>query len=374
MAEVRVIHGPTRQRPRLGRSSHAGARRTTDPTLWQTARLTARLPLRFFQNAWREFFHEDRWNIGVVSAPAARFVDADFQPEIRWLPPLPGGRYAADPFAASVGGRCHLLFEEFCSRSNRGQISALEFTEEASLVHSAPAISAGVHLSYPFLLEHEGRLYCIPESQEAGEVAVYGLEESPHVWRRMATLLPDVAAVDSTVFFHAGRWWLFCTQADAVGDANVDLYIYHALDLFGPWQAHAGNPVKSDVGGARPAGTPFVRDRRLYRPAQDCSRTYGGRLVLHEVTALTPVDFAEQPVRFLEPHRRGPYPHGLHTLSGAGPLTFIDGKRRVLSLRPFFRVLAARFARMRRANVGSRPKADAPALSAVAAPTEHAGP
>ena len=39
--------------------------------------------------------------------------------------------------------------------------------------------------------------------------------------------------------------------------------------------------VKTDVRSARPAGTPFVYQGELYRPAQDCSRTYGGSIVIH---------------------------------------------------------------------------------------------
>jgi hypothetical protein len=89
--------------------------------------------------------------------------------------------------------------------------------------------------------------------------------------------------------------------------------------------------VKCDLRSARPAGPLFIMDGALYRPAQDCSVTYGGAVVINRVERLTPEEFVERPVRRLAPATQGPYPHGLHTLSGAGNVTLVDGKRHVLS-------------------------------------------
>ncbi len=37
-------------------------------------------------------------------------------------------------------------------------------------------------------------------------------------------------------------------------------------------------------------------DGALYRPAQDCSVTYGGAVVINRIDRLTPEEFSEQPV------------------------------------------------------------------------------
>jgi hypothetical protein len=73
-------------------------------------------------------------------------------------------------------------------------------------------------------------------------------------------------------------------------------------------------------------------DGMLHRPAQDCSRTYGGAVVINRIERLTPEEFVERPVRHLAPAAHGPYPHGLHTLSGAGNVTLVDGKKHVMSV------------------------------------------
>jgi hypothetical protein len=133
-----------------------------------------------------------------------------------------------------------------------------------------------------------------------------------------------IAAADSTVFRHDGRWWLLCIDVDRSDDT---LCAWHATSLRGPWLPHAANPLKTDTRNTRPAGTPFVHAGKLYRPAQDNSRTYGGRVVINEIVRLSPSEFAERVVRVIPPFHSSPYPAGFHTLSAFGDWTLIDGKR-----------------------------------------------
>ena len=92
---------------------------------------------------------------------------------------------------------------------------------------------------------------------------------------------------------------------------------------------HAANPVKLDVRSARPAGTPFVHNGHLYRPAQDCSGSYGGKTVINRVIRLTPTEFEEEQVAVIKPYKNSPYPDGIHTISVAGNMTIIDGAKKV---------------------------------------------
>lgn len=267
----------------------------------------------------------DSWNVAMVDQPAAAFLSAAPELPVRWLRPLSRRHFLADPFGVWRAGRLHLLAEEFDYGTGLGVISqsTLDGSTDAVL---RPAIRPGVHASYPYPVEHGAELYCVPETYQAREAALYTAVAFPHIWQRERALLTGIAAVDSTVLSYDGRWWLFCTDQDRGPDHR--LFIWHALDLLGPWQPHRGNPVKCDITSARPAGTPFVADGVLYRPAQDCSVTYGARVVIHRVVELTPDSFREEPVVWIEPDPNGPYPHGLHHLASAGDVTLIDGKRR----------------------------------------------
>jgi hypothetical protein len=212
-------------------------------------------------------------------------------------------------------------------------------------------------MSFPFLIEHEGRVLCIPETHGVAEVALYEAERFPDHWRKVATLLSDTPLVDVTVFRHADRWWLAGAEP-AIEAPSVNLFLWHAESIEGPWQPHANNPVKTDVCSARPAGTPFHVDGVLYRPAMDCSKSYGGRVTINRVDTLTPTAFREETVATVGPDEHGPYPEGIHTLTGVGEITLIDGKRSVFAQEQLHRVVLGfvrRLARRRRLPQLARP-------------------
>lgn len=200
-------------------------------------------------------------------------------------------------------------------------------------------IQNNTHLSYPYLIEYEGNTYCVPESAETGEVAIYEAVEFPAAWRKAGVLLRETTIYDPTLFEFEGRWWMFGTGAEDGG--LICLNIWYADDLFGAWEPHPGNPVKIDVRSSRPAGTPFFHDGYWYRPAQDCSRTYGGRVVINRIERLTQTEYQERVVATVDPWENERYSDGLHTLSAVGHQTLIDGKRLVYS----FGVLWRKFRR-----------------------------
>jgi hypothetical protein len=258
------------------------------------------------------------WSIGICYAPITRFADPNFVAEVEWLP-RPKGRYAffADPFAFGDDILCEYLDR---SSANRGSIVRLKRRGDAFEIE--PILRRRWHLSYPYTFVVDGRCWCLPESWSNGVLSLVDAE----TWREAATLVA-APLVDPTVVQWAGLWWLFATIADA---ANIDradshLYVWHAENPLGPWRQHPRNPVKADSASARPGGTPFVHEGRLFRPAQDCSRSYGGAINLMEVTRLDPAGFEERLHRRIDPI--APYVDGIHTLSRFGDKTLVDGKR-----------------------------------------------
>jgi len=267
------------------------------------------------------FLHE-HWNIGVVERPIGSFLARASSDDVRWLAPPPTGTFIADPFGRAADGALQLLCEGFDHRDARGYLASGPI--EGDRARLEPFLRLPVHLSYPFVVEDGGEIYCIPESSEAGEIAIYRARAFPRQWERVATLVEGFGGCDASVVFHDGAWWMFATAREA---PNHELHVWHAQRLLGPWRPHARNPVKTDIRSARPAGTPFHAGGELYRPAQDCAGGYGKRVAINRVRALTTTAFEETPVTFVEPDARGPWPAGLHTLSAAGDVTLIDGKR-----------------------------------------------
>ena len=274
----------------------------------------------------RQLLRHGQWNLGVVRRPVAELLESPAPLRPEWMPAR-RDRFLADPFAVRVDGRTHGFCEMYDYATAKGVIAHFELGSGGPTEPEA-VLEMDVHLSYPFVVESDGEVLLVPETAQAREVAVYRASEFPRGWRRDAVLLRDVAALDPTLVQYEGLWWLFATDGDH--GPHDRLCAWYAPELLGPWRPHARNPVKVSRVSARPAGMPFTHEGRLYRPSQDCSQTYGGAVVINRVARLSPEEFAEDEVLSLAPEPDGPYPLGFHTLSAAGEVTLVDGKRMAL--------------------------------------------
>lgn len=316
------------------------------PTNYQMAAFASWMLRDLIAAKLNALFRHEEWNVGVICEPVHIFLKPDVKPRIHWFPRPPRGRFRADPFAIIKGETMYVFLEDYDYRTRKGVISYVEVKDGKAVSQPRVAMDLPVHVSYPCVFEHAGEIYCVPETFKLREISLYKAERFPNQWRKIATLIRDFAGVDPTVFQHDGRWWLTCTSVDE--GSNLNLYIWHAPELVGPWTPHAANPVKTDVRSSRPAGTPFMHDSILYRPAQDCSVTYGGRIVVNRVLQLTPMEFKEEPAVVIGPFKESPYPDGIHALSTCGgTVTVIDSKRHVFVWSAFKHLVTRRFARMK---------------------------
>ncbi len=295
---------------------------------WSTPFVKGRRAVSYATTTYREYFRHRQWGVGVALVPIHRFLESDLHPDVQWLHPQGGDEYLADPFGVIHEGRLQVLCERYRRATHEGVLATFDWPATGDTPEARAVLPQKGHASYPFLLEHEGQIYCIPETSAAGEVALYRADAFPDRWTKVATLLGTFAGVDSTVIRFDGRWWIFTMDVNA---PDRRLHVWFADELEGPWTPHPKNPVADSLASARPAGTPFLWHGNLYRPAQDCSKTYGGRVALNCVEELSPTAFHEYVVSYAEPDRSGPYPLGLHTLSSVGDVTLIDGFRNVFS-------------------------------------------
>ncbi|HEY6822630.1 MAG TPA: hypothetical protein VI321_11485 [Burkholderiales bacterium] len=252
----------------------------------------------------------------------ARAIAPDLAGFTRLMPPR--DRYWADPFVLEKGGRYFVFFEELMFRTGRAHISMLEIDAAGRASAPIKVLQRDYHLSYPFVLEHDGSLYMIPETAQNGTIEAYRCVDFPHSWRLERILVSGVHCVDATFHQGSGRWWMFGNVA-AAGATMFDdeLHVFHADRLLGEWQPHARNPVKSDTRSARPAGKLYWHNGALYRPAQICAPLYGSGLSINRVMRLTTQDYAERQVeRILPAEKAGLL--GVHTLNRAGDLTIVD--------------------------------------------------
>jgi hypothetical protein len=236
----------------------------------------------------------------------------------------PPDRYWADPFVLERGGRSYVFVEEKLRAAGRGYIACLTLDREGGILEEQVVLQRPYHLSYPFVFEHQGETYMLPESAQNRTLDVYRCARFPGAWEYAGTLMRDVYLVDATLLEHAGRWWLFANRKDPGGSSWDRLHLFHAdSPLSDRWTAHPRNPVVDDLRSARPAGRIFAHRGGLIRPSQDCSRRYGYALKFNRILKLDEREYSEQTEAALVPPRAGRV-IGTHTWNSAGGLTVID--------------------------------------------------
>jgi hypothetical protein len=288
-------------------------------TVAHAARTAARGAVARGRSAWRR----EEWFVAVRE----RSADGRVLGPPRALP-NPPGRYLADPFPIEVGGRHFLFVEDYSHAAGRAAISVCEAGPDGAWSPPQTVLERDHHLSYPFVFEHEGAIYLLPETGQAGRVELHRAVEFPDRWRLDRVLLDGLTAVDATLHVEKdGLLWLFANVVTGPGDRG-ELWLHSAPSLDGPWRPHPQNPVVTDPGTARPAGRLFTRDGVLVRPAQDCSRRYGEAVVLCRVDVLTPDTYRETPIGRIEPDWM-PGIEGTHTYTFDSRYECLDGYRRV---------------------------------------------
>lgn len=274
---------------------------------------------------YRMCCYAPHWRVGWRFVRADDVWDTLSLGGVPWtVLPSPGVRFYADPVPATWRGETHLFVEDFDHRTQKGIISAIPFGPGGPVGAAVPVLEEPWHLSYPFIIEHDGEIWMIPESSADRTVRLYRADPFPTRWVPHAVLIEGVELSDATIVQHDGIFWLFGATRDGAGSYSDTLSIYMADSLFGPWRPHPANPVLVDSSCARPAGNVVARNGRLWRPAQDCRGGYGRGLALAEITRLDREGFAQVVRKTLHPDLNWPG-RRLHTLNRAGTLECIDG-------------------------------------------------
>ena len=290
-------------------------------------RFLARRSPRLAKRVYRRIFGNEQWFLAVnAGSPLADFGMNGRTPMARLkVHHAPPGRFWADPIPIVVDGKVWVFFEDYSFASQKAVIACAPVSPDGELGEVATALECPYHLSYPFVFEHGGELYMLPETWDEHRVDLWRCRRFPDDWTRERTLLEGVGMSDPTLHRQDGKLWLFCTVSEARARANDELHIYIADTLEGAWLPHPANPVVSDRRRARPAGRLFLRDGSLIRPSQDCSERYGGAVVLNRVDELNERAYRETPVGRIDGSEL-PGNRGTHTVNYADGLEFLDGR------------------------------------------------
>jgi hypothetical protein len=290
--------------------------------LWIMARLAARNLLELY----RRNFCRERWELLFHFGANVKHDISLFQ---KISPPV--DRFWADPHVIYQEPNYYIFVEEYLYQTKRGHISVIEMDQKGNCRKPIQVLQKDYHLSFPFVFDWQGRYFMIPESSENKTIDLYECTRFPDRWQYKHTLMKDVKAVDTTLLFFQGKWWLFTAMAEQeAASPQVELFLFYSDELFAEeWRAHPMNPIVSDMKRARAAGRIFSKDGKLFRPSQDCSKTYGYGFDLNEIIALSETEYYERPVISVRPDRVKNV-IATHTYSNQENLTVIDALTRPL--------------------------------------------
>ena len=290
----------------------------------------------------RNYLTCELWAIGVLDAKPEEVLAGIPAKVTNWIEIPERDGYVADPF--SWPGRPNvILCERFTHSTGRGTLQALTMQDGRIVRTEDVSLEIETHLSYPFSWFESGSVYCLPEMGPCRRQVMYELSpDAPP--RPVCVVAENIEMADPTLFQHGGLYWIAYTDGD-IGLYD-NLCLLWAERLEGPWQRHGGNPVKIDVRSSRGAGGLFLSGGSLIRPAQNCTRSYGGSLVLNRVLECSTIAYREEPIATLLPDLTGRFPDGLHTLSICNDKILIDGRRHIVDLNVLWQRIRRRLGKL----------------------------
>lgn len=278
----------------------------------------------FVSRKLRKLSNKEQWSLEIAEMKDGieHLKGTDFK---RIKPP--SDRFWADPSLFEKNGKTYIFFEELPYRSGKAHISVVEVKPDGTLSESKKVLEKKYHLSYPFVFEDKGEIYMIPETSGNKTVEIYKCKNFPNEWEFQMNLMENIHAVDATLYFKDGKYWLFMNMKENKGASAWDeLFLFSSDQLLSAnWKPHPLNPVISDVRTSRPAGKLFIENDKLYRPSQDCSCSYGYATNINEILVWNEQQYEEKIAKKMLPDWNEKL-KGVHTLSVSNGLAVIDAR------------------------------------------------
>lgn len=273
---------------------------------------------------WKaRLLYSQNWNIGFVEQSMEDLLKRQQLGDISWMKHGYKDRWFADPFIYKVTDNEIIVFVEECliTDSPKGILCELHVDRKSKrLFERFVLLELGTHLSYPAIIEHNGKTYVYPENGASGKLSIYEYDEAHHKLINPVCILEETVA-DSTILHKDGIYNLIATHS---ANSQENAFLYQSESLFGPFTKCYEKPVQSRRDCSRPAGNWMNMSEKTFRPAQDCSERYGGGVNMMKVDSLSP--YSEQVCFHISPLDFR-YNLGIHTINESlyGGILVVDG-------------------------------------------------
>ena len=277
-----------------------------------------------------------QWAVGVAKFDInLSFPEFISNLNFTWIKSDLSTRFYADPFVLkSDNGNINVFYEDYSFYDQYGKVSISILDKDFNLLHQKIILDTKSHLSYPSIYKKEGYVYLIPESSKEGSLFVYEFDQSQTELINKRTVISNEPLLDSTIFFHNGKYWLFATKRGA--NSNNELFLYYSDTWDKNFIPHPCNPVKNSLKGSRPAGAIFIKNGELFRPTQNSEDYYGKSIIINKIITLTENKFEESQVFELKSPKNTEYNFAIHTINFDNDVIVVDGLKRIFN--PFIQL------------------------------------
>ncbi len=271
-------------------------------------------------NKFKKLLEWNQWFI------AYNFHDEDGKIDLTKFKPLipPSNCFWADPFLFKFKNEDYIFFEEYNYISTKGHISAFKISTSGQHVFFSNVLKEDFHLAYPQIFEDRGQIYMIPDSRVG--LNLYSCKSFPNEWEIEKKIL-DIPCKDSTLFYDGILYWLFTTVSLPGTQNEESLKIFTSDNLHAEFTPFKGKIHAENINNSRSAGSIFNIGKKLFRPSQDSSKTYGGAININRIIKIDKDIYKEKFVGTINPN----WMKGInrtHTFNRTNQITVIDGSFR----------------------------------------------
>ena len=206
--------------------------------------------------------------------------------------------FKADPFLFVKDDELY-LFYELQYGFDPGQIMMIKTHDLKNWTKPVVVLKEPFHLSFPFILEDNGEIYMIPESEADNSIRLYKANRDLSSFSFVRTLLSQERStgincnyVDSHIYKKDGYFFLF-TSYMKDWKMMQELYVSDNL-IKGEFKQHPSSPICISHEFGRNGGSMIDFDGFLLRVSQDCHKDYGDNVSLHQVTQLSNKKYEER--------------------------------------------------------------------------------
>lgn len=260
---------------------------------------------------------DSKWTIGFIDNSIEGVIGEE-PLRIKWVECNYKDRWYADPFILDVTeSQITLLAEEFYYPIKRARIAKLIIDRDKhQIVSTKPILTLPTHLSYPAIIRKDNNIYIYPESGLSGKLMLYQYHPDTDEVTEERVLINEYVA-DATYTNLFGEDLIFCTVLPGINEN--ELFVYRE-DADGVYQRGEKIVFKDNI--ARMAGDFFKVDGKIYRPAQDCNKSYGNGTVIQEVKRENGQWTFKEIRRYFSDNPQ--YPLGIHTLNMYKDVIVVD--------------------------------------------------